>query len=1021
MSNNTKRIDNLSKFDFQIFDGIQEPLSIYKLIHDQKGDIIDLQVLYINSESELNYIQKRNVINKKISELYDRTIVNHYLKIVKEIISTGKSKRYETYFSHLDQYYLVLSFVYDDLYISLSVDISKQKKHEKHLKESENRYQALFRNNYAAMLLIDPDTGNIVDANPAACSFYGYKKEELLKMKITDLNILTDEQIFKEMQKARAEKKNHFVFKHQLAKGEIRDVDTYSGPITVSGKKLLYSILHDITQQKKAEEALKSERELLRAIVDTIPVMITIYDPHVEHMQVNKAFEEITGWTNEEIQHLNIMEAIYPDQDYRLEAAEFMNSLSGWKDFTMTIKNGSKIASSWANVQIPDGRQVGIGIDIGKRKKLEEKLKQSRDHLEEQVEQRTAELEETYESLKESESKAREQADLLNITHEAIFVRDMDDKISFWNNGAEELYRWSKKEALGKTLQDLLQTKYPEPLNEIKNKALNRGRWDGELIHTKRDGTTINVLSRWSLQKDNLDNPVGFMEVNIDITERKKATKKLKENEEKYRELVENANSIIIRLDKKGSILFFNEFAETFFGFREEEVKEKNIVGTIVPRSESYGRDLQELMNKIIKDPESYSYVENENITKEGKRVWVSWTNKGIFNKKGELQGILSIGTDVTERKKAEEDLKRSETILQEATRLSKVGAYEWDIKKDKFIFSREWRRIHGVEEKYLSSEELMNVSHPEDIPKVKKALNDALKDIKQYDIEHRIINQLNGEVRYIHAMGTVLKDGDGNPIKMYGVADDITESKLAEIEREKLIKDLKLSNEELRQFAYITSHDLQEPLRTMGSYAGLLKHRYEGQLDQDADEFIEFMISGASRMKAMIQGLLDYSRIGTRREEFKNFNSHEAVDYAVSSLKSFIKENNTEITYDKLPVIYADENQIVRVFHNLIGNAIKFRKPDENLKIHVSARKNDDDYVFSVSDNSIGMEPEYTDKIFEIFKRLHAVGEYEGAGIGLAIVKRIIDRHGGRVWVKSKLGKGSTFYFTIPINQKNL
>jgi PAS domain S-box-containing protein len=597
----------------------------------------------------------------------------------------------------------------------------------------------------------------------------------------------------------------------------------------------------------------------------------------------------------------------------------------------------------------------------------------------------------------------------------------MNDKISFWNNGAEELYRWSKKEALGKTLQDLLQTEYPEPLNKIKDKALSKGRWDGELIHTKRDGTKINVLSRWSLQKDSLNNPIGFMEVNIDITERKKATKKLKENEEKYRELVENANSIIIRLDKKGSILFFNEFAETFFGFREEEVKEKNIVGTIVPRSESYGRDLQELMNKIIKDPESYSYVENENITKEGKRVWVSWTNKGIFNKKGELQGILSIGTDVTERKKAEEDLKRSETILQEATRLSKVGAYEWDIKKDKFIFSREWRRIHGVEEKYLSSEELMNVSHPEDITKVKKALNDALKDIKQYDIEHRIINQLNGEVRYIHAMGTVLKDGDGNPIKMYGVADDITESKLAEIEREKLIKDLKLSNEELRQFAYITRHDLQEPLRTMGSYAGLLKHRYEGQLDQDADEFIEFMISGASRMKAMIQGLLDYSRIGTLREEFKNFNSHEAVDYAVSSLKSFIKENNAEITYDKLPVIYADENQIVRVFHNLIGNAIKFRKPDENLKIHVSARKNDDDYVFSVSDNSIGMEPEYTDKIFEIFKRLHAVGEYEGAGIGLAIVKRIIDRHGGRVWVKSKLGKGSTFYFTIPINQKNL
>ena len=592
----SKKNDLLSKINFQIFDNIQESASIYKLIHDENNDIVDLRVLYVNPASELNYIQKGNIIGKKISELYPKNLVDHHLKIINDVISTGKSKRYETYFAPLNKYYLVLNFVYNDLYISLGVDISEQKKHEKNLKESEERYQALFKNNYAAMLLINPNTGNIVDANPAACSFYGYKKEELLKMKITDLNILTDEQIFNEMQKARLEKKNHFVFKHRLASGEIRDVDTYSGPIIVGGEKLLYSIIHDITQQKKAEKALKSEQELLQAIIDTIPVMITIYDPQVEHMQVNKAFEEITGWSNEEIQHLDVMKAVYPDPDYRLEAAEFMRSLSGWKDLTMNVKDGSKIESSWANVCIPDGRQVGIGIDIRERKKLEEKLKQSRDHLEEQVEERTAEVEETYQSLKQSESKAKEQADLLNITHEAIFVRNINDKISFWNNGAEELYGWTKKEALGKTLHELLQTEYPEPLEEIKNKALSKGRWEGELTHTKHDGTKINVLSRWSLQKDNLNNPTGFMEVNIDITQRKKAEKKLKENEEKYRELVENANSIIIRLDRKGNILFFNEFAETFFGFREEEVKGKNIIGAIVPKAESYGRDLREVM-----------------------------------------------------------------------------------------------------------------------------------------------------------------------------------------------------------------------------------------------------------------------------------------------------------------------------------------------------------------------------------------------------------------------------------------
>lgn len=1136
----SKKTDLLSKINFQIFDSIHEPTSIYELIRGENNNIIDLRLLYTNPASKLN-IEKENIIGSKISE-YDRDSADHYLKIVNNIVSTGGSRQYETYFAPLNRYYLVLNFVYKELYITINVDISRQKMHENQLKESENRYHALFKNNYASMLLINPETGDIVDANPAACSFYGYKKEKLTKKKITDLNILTDPQIFNEMKKARQMKKNHFVFKHRLASGEIRDVDTYSGPITVNDKKLLYSIIHDITQEKIAEKNLKNERELLQAIISTIPVMITIYDPQMENMQVNKAFEEITGWTNKEIQHLDVMKSIYPDPDYRLKAVKFMRSLSGWKDFTMTIKDGSKIASSWANVQIPDGRQVGIGIDIRERKKLEEELKQSRDHLEEQVEDRTAELEEAYNYLKESELKAKEQAELLDITHEAIFVRDMDDKITFWNNGAEELYGWSKNEALGKTIHELLQTKYTEPLEKIKNETLIRGRWEGESTHIKRDGTKINVLSRWSLQKNNLGNPIGFMGVNIDITERKKAEERLKENEEKYRELVENANSIIIRLDRKGNIAFFNEFAEKFFGFREEEVKGKNIVGTIVPKAESYGRDLQVLMNKIISNPENYSYVENENITKDKKRVWVSWTNKGIFNKEGKIHGILSIGTDITERKKAEkniedqaellnltheaiivrdlngkilfwndgaaeiygwnkeealgktvhellqtifpqhldkimkhiihknqwngelihktqdgsqiivssrwtlkrnekgnpvsileinfditnkkkaeEDLKRSETILQEATKLSKVGAYEWDIKKDEFIFSREWMRIHGVKEKYLPSEELMKISHPEDIPKVKKALDDALKDRKSYNIKYRIINQVNGEVKYIHAMGTVLKDENDNPLKMYGVADDITESKLAEIERENLIKDLKQSNDELRQFAYITSHDLQEPLRTMSSYAGLLKHRYEGQLDQDADDFIEFMISGAARMKAMIQGLLDYSRVGTRGDEFKEFSGEEILNYALSNLTVAIQENNAEITHDKLPVICADPDQITSVFQNLIGNAIKFRKKDERPKIHVSAQKRNNEYIFSVSDNSIGMEPEYTTKIFEIFKRIHAIGEYEGAGIGLAIVKRIIDRHEGQIWVRSELGKGSTFYFTIPINPVNL
>lgn len=241
-------------------------------------------------------------------------------------------------------------------------------------------------------------------------------------------------------------------------------------------------------------------------------------------------------------------------------------------------------------------------------------------------------------------------------------------------------------------------------------------------------------------------------------------------------------------------------------------------------------------------------------------------------------------------------------------------------------------------------------------------------------------------------------------------------ERKEANKELRRNLEELEISNRELKSFAFITSHDLQEPLRTMASYAQLIERRYKGQLDPDADEFLEYMVSGAKRMKRMIQGLLDYSQVETKGNKFKEISTEKALGAALSDLQHSIDQCHAEVTYDPLPSIFADECQIVRVFQNLIGNALKFRKKDEPPKIHISAKKQGNEWVFSVNDNGIGIEDQYFHIIFEVFKRLHAIGEYEGAGIGLSIVKRIIDRHGGRMWVDSSPDNGSTFYFTIPL-----
>jgi signal transduction histidine kinase len=230
---------------------------------------------------------------------------------------------------------------------------------------------------------------------------------------------------------------------------------------------------------------------------------------------------------------------------------------------------------------------------------------------------------------------------------------------------------------------------------------------------------------------------------------------------------------------------------------------------------------------------------------------------------------------------------------------------------------------------------------------------------------------------------------------------------------REKTEK-LARSNEDLGQFAYVASHDLQEPLRMVTSYVQLLAKRYQGKLDADANEFIDFAVDGAVRMRKLINDLLTYSRVGTQGKELSPTDSEAALAQSVKDLEVTIEENGALVTHDPLPTVMADRPQLGQLFQNLIGNAIKFRG-NEPPRVHISASRNGSGWIFSVRDNGIGIAPEYSDRIFIIFQRLHSRQEYAGTGIGLAICKKIVERHGGHIWVESDVGKGATFCFSLP------
>jgi PAS domain S-box-containing protein len=623
--------------------------------------------------------------------------------------------------------------------LGVVADITERKEAEEALRDSEVRFRAMFEGHGAPMLLIEPDTGAILDANNAAAAFYCYSRDQLRSMSIDRINQLPPKEVAEERQKAVELIKNRFIFLHRIADGQVRWVEVHSSPVTIQGRAALFSIIHDITARHRVEEALRESEEKFRSAFANAAIGFAMTTPDGQFVDANPAYCSITGYSIEELRTMAFPRLIHPE-DYAHNMQLIERMLSG---------------------QIAD------------------------------------------------------------------FV------------------------------------------------------------------------------------------------------------------------------------------------------------------------------------------VENRYFRKDGDAVWVRKSVSLVRDAEGAPKWLIALIEDITARKQAEGELCQSREDLDRAQEVAQIGSWRLDVRCNVLTWSDENHRIFGVPRGTpMTYETFLGIVHPDDRQYVDTQWRAGLRG-EPYDIEHRIT--VDGQVKWVREKAYLEFDNDGKLLGGFGITQDITDRKAAERELRQMTGELERSNEELRHFAYAASHDLREPLRMISGFLKLLTDRYDPQLDDKARQYIGYAVDGATRMSQLIQDLLEYTRVDRAGAALEPTEAGRALAEALANLHGLIQEAGALVTYDELPTVIGDPTQVLRLFQNLIGNAVKFRTPGRCCLIHVGARKRAGRWEFSVQDNGIGIDPSQYERIFIIFQRLHTREAYPGSGVGLSICKRIVERHGGRIWVESEPGRGSTFYFTLP------
>ncbi len=923
--------------------------------------------------------------------------------------------------------------------LAIARDITERKRAEEELRQSRDFLDRLVNGMSETLVVVDRDY-KIKEVNNRFVELYGGSREEVLGRTCYEVthkrsapcrgpeHTCPIEAIFSTGEPFRTE---HI---HKDRDGCERLVEIYASPIlTAEGEiEAVVELTQDITERKQNEEAL---RRRTHDLGERVKELNCLYG-------VSKLVEDPAVSLEEVIQ--GTVELIPPSWQYpEITCARAV--VDGREFTTAKYRPGDVVAKQAADIRV-SGETVGaievcyveekpeqyegpfhkeermlidaVAERLGKtieHGEAEGALRRARDELELRVEERTAELTETLEKLRASEETYRK---LVETLPGGVSTTNFDGEITYASPQSAALHGFDRAEDLvGTKFFELLAPEVRAKAAEEFQKAVEEGGVRNlEITFLRKDGVRCSGEVSATLMKDADGKPTGFVATTRDITDRKRAEEAVRESEEKYRTLVEQARDGIT-IVQEGRLAFANGAFAEMVGYAGDELAGKEFLTVVPPRLHKEVADQYERYEPGAEPARAY---ETCLLTRDGREVPVAATASQI--QYGGRPAHLVFVYDLTERREQEKVVREQKWVLENV--LNNMGelVYVLDPNTYEILFTNEtteaalgkglagqpcYRAIWGLEVPCHGCDIVRVFAGDGEDTYTREAFNEKLGRWLRVNV--RAVPWLNG--------GQVC----------CAVAADISESKALEEEiiahnraLNRMVKErtaaLEAKNRELESFAYSVSHDLRAPLRSVEGFSRAVLDDYREKLDEDGRDFLERIVGAAVRMDQLINDLLNYSQLGRSGVDYEVVDMNELVAVALEDLDESIKAAGARVEVaGPLPRVNGDRSMLLVLLNNLVGNAIKYRKADVTPEVKISCRGEGEKVVFAVEDNGIGLDMKFQYKVFEIFQRLHTEDEYPGTGIGLASAKKVVTAHGGRIWYESKPGGGTTFFFEVP------